>query len=382
VREHYFVEENGQAKVFRFGWPKSPIYFLDWNKPQAVAWYNGLVHRWTAYGVDGFKEDVYGYGNYTLGDDKLDPVNYSLMRDGIYIMGRNAYLASVSDIHRINDFNYNQNQDRGPVNSLALAYSGFPLVYPDIVGGTFGENHFDLKVTPKMRTYMMRNAQWASLHSSMSMGQGPWTFGDPQVEKVMLAAARLHDRLWPYIYSQAQRFYLDGYPWTMTPLPIAFPQESGVYDRENDRVRGYEWMIGDALLATPLYGDDYETAASRDVYLPAGTWIDYDTGKHYQGPTVLHDFALPPGKTPLFAGGTGIVIEKRGTGLVARVYPIATHAESQFYARDGQLSTLRVNVPDWNHVTVKDSRGQRVTASLVRFAWEFAVEPGRSYEIQ
>ena len=37
-----------------------------------------------------------------------------------------------------------------------------------------------------MKTYMMRNAQWASLHSSMGMGQGPWTFGDPQVEKVML----------------------------------------------------------------------------------------------------------------------------------------------------------------------------------------------------
>ena len=61
---------------------------------------------------------------------------------------------------------------------------------------------------------MMRNAQWASVHSSMGMGQGPWTFNDPQVEKVMLAAAKLHDRLQPYFYSQAIRFYLDGYPWT------------------------------------------------------------------------------------------------------------------------------------------------------------------------
>ena len=67
-------------------------------------------------------------------------------------MGRNAYLASPADIHRINDFNYDQNQDRGPVNALALAYSGLPLIYPDIVGGTFGEGHFDLKVTLRMKT--------------------------------------------------------------------------------------------------------------------------------------------------------------------------------------------------------------------------------------
>jgi alpha-glucosidase (family GH31 glycosyl hydrolase) len=40
-------------------------------------------------------------------------------------------------------------------------------------------------------------------------------------------------------------------------------------------------MIGDALLATLLYGNDYETAQKRDVYLPEGTWIDYDTGQRY-----------------------------------------------------------------------------------------------------
>lgn len=39
-------------------------------------------------------------------------------------------ISSNGDLHRINDFNYNQNQDRGPVNALAFAYSGFPLVYP------------------------------------------------------------------------------------------------------------------------------------------------------------------------------------------------------------------------------------------------------------
>jgi alpha-glucosidase (family GH31 glycosyl hydrolase) len=383
LRNRYFVEENGGAKVFTFGWPKSPTYFLDWHKAEAVAWFADLCRKWTAYGVDGFKEDVFGFGKYTLGDDKLDPVNDALMREGLLIMGRNAYLTSASDLHRINDFNYNQDQDRGPVNSLALAYAGLPLVYPDIVGGTFSEGHFDLKVTPRMRAYMMRNAQWASVHPSMSMGQGPWTFGDRQVERVMLEAARLHDRLWPYFYSQAVRFYLDGYPWTMVPLPVAFPDDPQVYGRENSRVRGYEWMIGDALLAAPLYGNDFETASTRDVYLPAGIWIDYDTGERHQGPKLLKNFALPPGKTPLFVGGTGIVVEKRGAGIVARGYPVARDTETVFFHRDGQSqSRIRVHVADWNKVSITTSKGEPRAASWQRHALEFPIAPGEDYDLR
>ena len=91
-------------------------------------------------------------------------------------------------------------------------------VYPDIVGGTFGEQRFSTARTPRMETYMMRNAQWASLHSSMSMGEPPWTFS-PQTAKVMLEAAQLHGRLQPYLYAMAVRSSEDGYPWPMTPLP-------------------------------------------------------------------------------------------------------------------------------------------------------------------
>jgi alpha-glucosidase (family GH31 glycosyl hydrolase) len=148
--------------------------------------------------------------------------------------------------------NYNQDQDRGPVNSLSLAYSGFPMVYPDIVGGTFGEDHFSTQRTLRMETYMMRNAQWAALHSSMGMGEPPWSFS-PRVAKVMLNATKLHARIAPYLFNNARQFAEDGYPWTMTPLPIAFPDDPQVYGRENATDRGYEWMIGDAMLATPLY---------------------------------------------------------------------------------------------------------------------------------
>jgi alpha-glucosidase (family GH31 glycosyl hydrolase) len=169
----------------------------------------------------------------------------------------------------------------------------------------------------------------------------------------------------------------------MTPLPLAWPDDPQVYGRENDRVRGYEWMIGDALLAAPLYGEDYETGTTRDVYLPAGTWIDYDTGERYQGPKLLKDFALPPGKTPLFAGGSGIVVEKSGSGLVARVYPVAANAETLFFDRDGQTtSTIRVKVADWSKVTVTAASGRPCAGAWRRHAFEFPLVPGERYELR
>jgi alpha-glucosidase (family GH31 glycosyl hydrolase) len=217
----------------------------------------------------------------------------------------------------------------------------------------------------------------------MSMGQGPWTFGDPKLERVMLSAAQLHSRLQPYIYSQAIRFYLDGYPWTMAPLPVAFPDEPGAYGRENDAVRGYEWMIGDALLAAPLYGNDYETAATRDIYLPAGDWIDYDSSEKYQGPRTLKNFALPPGKTPLFIGGSGVLIEQQSKQTVACIYPISKNSNTTFYDRDGVTkTTVHLAVSDWKPITVRSKSGHPVTGVWKGNAFEFPISPGEEYEIR
>jgi alpha-glucosidase (family GH31 glycosyl hydrolase) len=169
----------------------------------------------------------------------------------------------------------------------------------------------------------------------------------------------------------------------MTPLPVAFPDDPQVYDRENERVRGYEWLIGDALLATPLYGNDYASAMTRDVYLPRGKWMDYDTGKAYEGPTVLRNFELPFGKTPLFVGGRGIVEEKRGNEVVARVYPISPHAEAFFIDRDGVTRTwVRLNVADWNNLSVVAGDGTHCEGSWQRHAFEFVVLPGQSYDVR
>ncbi|WP_187143096.1 TIM-barrel domain-containing protein [Terriglobus albidus] len=380
VKHGYFLTENGQAKVYKGGWPKLPYYLLDAHNPAALDWYMGLVKKWQDYGINGWKEDFYGYGGYEdLRDDKVDPTNGRLFAQKQLIIERNGYLSSNGDLHRINDFNYNQQQDRGPVNALAFAYSGFPYVYPDIVGGTFGENHFSTNRTPKMEAYMMRNARWASLHASMGMGEPPWSFRK-EVSDVMLASAQFHARIVPYLYSNARKANADGYPWTMTPLPIAFPSDANVHGRENSTTRGYEWLIGDAMLAAPLYGDDYLSATTRDIYLPEGRWMDYDTGKIYEGKQTLKDFEMPAKKTPVFIGGSGVTLEKINGETRICVYPIAKASTVQLTLPESE-QVIAVKVPAIRSIaTVKvTSSGAAVATRTDGHAITFVPRAGASY---
>jgi len=391
VAKGYFLTENGTAKAYKLGFPRRPAYLLDGSKPEAVKWYVGLCQKWRDWGVDGFKEDLFGYRSVNMREGNIDAVNRALMDQGVFIMGRNGYLGSAMDTHRINDFNFNEDQDRGPINGLAFAYSGFPYVYPDITGGTFGEGRKLPPLTdPRLQNYMMRVAQFDSVHPSMAMGMGPWNFGSKQVEAVMLGAAQLHARLHPYIYSAAIDAYETGFPWTMAPLPLVYPNDPQVYGRENSTVRGYEWLLGPSLLACPLYGNDYATATTRDVYLPAGNWMDYDTGEVHTGPKLLPQFPLPPGKTPLFVGGKGVLVlrDLKGKSLQAKVYPVAAPgSDFRFTHADGKTrSRIVIEATNWEQrsLAVTDTGN----SAPVAFEFEpqtrevsFVIQPDHDYRV-
>lgn len=395
LQRRVFIEENGEQKVFKLRFPRKECYLLDAQKPAAVAWYLSLCEKWLEYGIDGFKEDLFGYQNYVLRDDKLDPVNAALMERGILVMGRNGFIGSPMDIHRIEDFNNDQNQDRGPLNCLALAYSGFHSPYPDLVGGTFLINMTDVSkrpqpTDPKVHRYYMRAAQFASVTPVMAMGYGPWNFQNAELERVVLGAAKLHGRLQPYLYSAAIDASRDGYPHPMTPLPIAFPDDPQVHDLENTTRRGYQWMLGPSLLAVPLFGDDYPTAQARDVYLPAGEWIDFDTGETHRGPKTLSRFALPPGKTPLFVGGKGVLVlrDLAGEALHALVYPVAPDGSAyEFTDRDGRTrSRITRAAARWDPESLRvedltDGRTVPHTREPAGAVIRFTLIPGHDYRV-
>lgn len=390
--ENDFLIRNRDGKRLRSvinQFPREPIYFLDSYNEEALAWFLERVALWEA---DGFKEDAMIYDR-MYQDGMWNPFNKNLADNGYLIMVRNAAYSVPGDLIRINDsyagtgHNYHSDPHRIPLNMLNNAASGAANGYPDIIGGT----PTTPTTTHTFRQYYVRNAMLAAVSAGMSFGRGPWLLEHPGYEAIVLKAAQWHDRYAPYIYSAAIDSYETGYPHTMTPLHIAFPEDEATYNLISREQQRYQWMLGPSMLATPLFGNDFETANSRDVYLPAGTWIDYETGQRFEGPTVLEDFPMPEDRIPVFIGGKGVIVRKTPVetdAVEAVVFPVNTgHTKYTYTHTDGQTRTKIVNNnTGWNATTLKVQKS--ATGESIPFTRDprtgsiaFTLTPGHDYQI-
>lgn len=355
------------VKVTKSQFPQGETYVLDAANPKAVQWFVAQSRKW---GVDGLKEDTMLYAPNLNRDGNWNALQKALHDAGDLVVVRNAAYSVPGDWVRINDTIYghgevfHEDPDRMPVNLLNIAASGPGNVSPDIVGGTPRASLTD----PSYRRYFWRNAQFAALTPVMTFGKGPWELEDTELAASVKRMALWHDSLHPYIYDAVLDGYESGFPYAMTPLSIAYP------DAVPGSV-GHEWMLGESLLAAPLFGRDFDTAQTRDVHLPAGKWIDYETGAVYQGPRTLTDHPIGMDRLPVFVGGKGVLITRSG----AEVYPIARG--SVFDARGTRI--LNANTGwDPTKLVVTDARtGRRVsfTVDSKTGAIRFPVARGHQY---
>ncbi|MFT3738531.1 MAG: glycoside hydrolase family 31 protein [Breznakibacter sp.] len=77
----------------------------------------------------------------------------------------------------------------------------------------------------------------------------------------------------PYVYAQAKQSSGKGLPMVRALL-LEFPDDPGAWLVDN------QYMFGSDMLVAPLFESN---ATAREVYLPKGKWIDYQTGKAYDG---------------------------------------------------------------------------------------------------
>ena len=125
-------------------------------------------------------------------------------------------------------------------------------------------------------TVFVRWAQFAALTPIFEVGGSGanatfWDLGAAAVDGFR-AAATLHYELVPYLYELATEASHDGNP-VVRPLGLTWPTDAQAWSHD------LEFTVGDALLAAPLTSD----ATTSRVYLPAGTWFDFFTGKEYTG---------------------------------------------------------------------------------------------------
>jgi alpha-glucosidase len=169
---------------------------------------------------------------------------------------------------------------------LNLGMSGMPFVGSDI-GGFFKD------CTSELFTRWLEMAVFTPFcrdHTcDGTADQEPWAFG-PEVEAISRRFINRRYQLLPYLYDLVYEAAVTGTP-IVRPLVLEFPND------ERCSATDDEFLLGGSLLIAPILR---ESAKEREVYLPAGKWIDQRTLQAYKGPSTIRVPAAL-GECPTFA---------------------------------------------------------------------------------
>ncbi len=291
----YFIPKNplfpeiiakGLAIRDAKGNPPTEDAILDFSNPAAVAWYQEKLAGLLRLGVGAIKTDfaeaapyagLYASGTTGFFEHNLYPLRYQeaaaditrkVSGDSI-IWARAGWAgAQRNPVHWGGDSAKTFSAMAGTLRGgLSLGVSGFSFWSHDI-GGFFG-NGDNVELYRRWLPFGMLTSH-ARVHGEPP--KEPWLIGEGFVAEFR-ASVEMRYRLMPYIYAQARDSAERGLPM-LRALFIEFPRDPGAWLVDD------AYLFGSALYVAPLFEAGI---TSRDVYLPAGAWIDYQTGKAYAG---------------------------------------------------------------------------------------------------
>ncbi len=303
---------------------------LDITNPDAVEWLSQRLRAMLDLGFDGFHsdfgeqvtDDMYFVGT---GETGLTMHNkYPVLLAQITRTITDAYQAAHPERGEIFFFSrsgysgrhgsaaYDQANHPGDATTDWTVSSGIGSQIPDMlnraIGGNYGWNidiggYADFvpqspdPMNPAYqgtsRELFIRWTQLAALtpyfrvHNSGLTGvRQPWSF-DADTREIWREMAQLHAAAVPYMRKAWEKARgrdkqgveseagATGIPVTR-PLWLAFPEDPNA-TRIDD-----EYMLGDDVLVAPVVK---QGATSRDVYFPAGCWVNANTGLEYASAT-------------------------------------------------------------------------------------------------
>ena len=276
--------DHGLAVRDAGGRPAPDDAVLDFSNPAAVAWYRAKLGPLLDMGVGAIKADfgenapldgLYHSGRTGWYEHNLYPVRYNAAvfdltkektGDGI-IWARSAWAGSQRyPLHWGGDAeNTNSAMAAELRGGLSFGLSGFTYWSHD-AGGFVNRAPRDL-----YRRWLAFGVLTSHTRTHGAPPREPWEYDEGMVTDFR-RAVELKYTLMPYIYAQALTSSAHGWPMLRT-LFFEHPDDPTSWLVED------EYMFGSSLLVAPLI----EEAASRRVYLPPGMWIDYQTGRSYEG---------------------------------------------------------------------------------------------------
>ena len=262
---------------------------LDLSNPKTVAWYQGKIANLIKQGVCAIKCDfgeaapydgIYASGKTGFYEHNLYPLRYNkalwqAVRDNTpdhegVIWARSAWAGSQRyPLHWGGDAATNEIGSVGMLGDLrgglSFGLSGFSFWSHDM-GGFVTKSPDDL-----YRRWLPFGFLSSHTRAHGAPPTEPWLISE-SFTKAFRQSAEMKYKLMPYVYAQAKDCSERGLPMVRALL-VEFPDDPGAWFVED------EYMFGSQILVAPML----ETGKSRTVYLPRGKWIDYQTGKVYEG---------------------------------------------------------------------------------------------------
>ncbi|MFD9675408.1 TIM-barrel domain-containing protein, partial [Streptomyces sp. NPDC059981] len=250
-----------------------------------VAWIGGGYK----YAFDGVQQAVDGI------EKNSDARRYVWTVDGWAGTQRNAVVWT-------GDTNGTWDDMRWHVPALAGAgLSGINYASGD-VDGIFGGSPKtyvrDLQWKAFTPAFMTMSGWGATNPSAGYQDKQPWRFAEPY-QSINRKYLQLKMRLMPYLYTMSRVAHETGVPSTRA-MVLEYPDDPVA----RGNLTSGQFMAGDSFLVAPVVSD---TSVRDGIYLPAGTWTDYWTGRTYAGPGWLNGYRAPLDTLPLFVKGGAIV---------------------------------------------------------------------------
>ena len=195
------------------------------------------------------------------------------------------------------------------------------------------------------------------VHGVYQEKRQPWRYG-PLAERAATHAIRLRYTLLPYMYSYAWHDHVAGIG-IVRPLSFGWPEDPRV---QND---GSAWLFGQYLLVSPVVRQDQ---TEKRLYLPAGIWTDWSTGRVYVGGRSITLAVDSKGWSdiPLFIRQGAIIPtqpvqdyvgERPAAGMRVEVFPSPTRTGFDYYDDDGTTYAYEHGAYFLQRLSVRASSG-------------------------
>ncbi len=350
---------------------------LDFSNPETVKWYQGLLANLLKMGVGAIKADfgegapadgLYASGRTGFYEHNLYPLRYNQavaeitkqVTGDTILWGRSAWAGSQRyPLHWGGDAENTNSAMAGELRGgLSFGLSGFTYWSHD-VGGFVDPTPRDL-----YRRWLGFGVLTSHTRCHGAPPKEPWGYDEAFVDEFR-RAVELKYALMPYIYAQAVDSSAHGYPMLRT-LFFEYPDDPTSWLIDD------QYMFGSDLLVAPLI----EPGNSRKVYLPPGAWIDYQSGKVYQGGQ-WHQLNAGPIAVILLVKDHVVIPHARVAQNTAemdwknielRVFSTdAAQATGLFATPQGALQTLKLDGSPRGYVLKDDPLKGAVTWQVKRF---------------